>query len=57
MGNYYTPFSLRIPDELLEAIKEVAKKNKRSANKEIEYALQQYVETQKQTGDENYLGM
>ena len=36
MGNYYTPFSLRIPDELLEAIKEVAKKNKRSANKEIE---------------------
>lgn len=57
MGNYYTPFSLRIPDELLEAIKEVAKKNKRSANKEIEYALQQYVETQKQTGDGNSLGM
>lgn len=57
MGNYYTPFSLRIPDELLEAIKEVAKKNKRSANKEIEYALQQYVETQKQTGDENSLGI
>ncbi len=53
MGNYYTPFSLRIPDELLEAIKEVAKKNKRSANKEIEYALQQYVEAQKQANNGN----
>ena len=46
MGNYYTPFSLRIPDELLDAIKIIAKGNKRSANKEIEYALQLYIESQ-----------
>lgn len=47
MGNYYTPFSLRIPDELLEEIKQVAKANKRSTNKEIEFALQEYVNQSK----------
>ena len=41
-GNYYTPFSLRISESLLDQIKEIAKANKRSANKEIEYALEQY---------------
>lgn len=43
MGNYYPPFSLRIPEELLEKIKKIAAHNKRSANKEIEYILQEYV--------------
>ena len=43
-GNYYTPFSLRISENLMEQIKEIAKQNKRSANKEIEYALERYVE-------------
>ncbi len=44
MGNYYTPFSLRVSEELLAKIKVIAVRNKRSANKEIEYALEKYVE-------------
>ncbi len=43
MPNYYTPFSLRVSEELLSKIKVIAVRNKRSANKEIEYALEQYV--------------
>ena len=43
MWNYYTPFSLRISEELLTKIKVIAARNKRSANKEMEYALEQYV--------------
>lgn len=43
MANYYTPFSLRISEELLEKVKIVAEAHKRSANKEIEYALELYV--------------
>ena len=43
-GNYYTPFSLRISEELLAKIKVIAVRNKRSANKEMEYALERYVE-------------
>ena len=42
-GNYYSPFSLRISEELLEKIKYIAEENKRSANKEIEYILELYV--------------
>lgn len=36
-------FTLRIPEELLEQIKQIANENCRSTNKEIEYALTQYV--------------
>lgn len=43
MANYFTPFSLRISEELLTKIKVIAARNKRSANKEMEYALEQYV--------------
>lgn len=43
MGNYYTPFSLRVPEELLEKIRKVAEEHKRSMNKEIEFVLEQYV--------------
>lgn len=43
MANYYTPFSLRVSEELLDKIKQIAAENKRSANKEIEFALEQYV--------------
>lgn len=43
MSNYYTPFSLRVSEELLAKVKVIAVRNKRSANKEIEYALEQYV--------------
>ena len=42
-GNYFSPFSVRIPEELLFKIKKLAEMNKRSANKEMEYALEQYV--------------
>ena len=44
-GNYYTPFSLRVTEELLAKIKVIAVRNKRSANKEMEYALERYVES------------
>ena len=43
-GNYYTPYSLRISEELLAKIKVIAVRNKRSANKEMEHALERYVE-------------
>ena len=43
MANYFTPFSLRVSEELLAKIKVIAVRNKRSANKEIEFALEQYV--------------
>lgn len=36
-------FSLRIPEQLLDDLKQIAKNNCRSTNKEIEYALTQYV--------------
>lgn len=42
-GNYYPPFSLRISENLLEKIKYIAAVNKRSANKEIEFILEEYV--------------
>ncbi|MCI8620110.1 MAG: Arc family DNA-binding protein [Oscillospiraceae bacterium] len=44
MANYYTPFSLRISEELLSKIKYNAVRNKRSTNKEIEYILEQYIQ-------------
>ena len=43
MANYYTPFSLRVSEEILEKIKRIAGRNHRSANKEIEFALEQYI--------------
>ena len=42
-GNYYSPFSLRVSEEMLEKIKYIAEQNKRSANKEIEFVLAQYI--------------
>ena len=44
MANYFTPFSLRVSEELIEKLKYLAKRNKRSANKELEYILEQYIE-------------
>ncbi len=44
MGNYYSPFPLRVPEELIEKIKHIADINKRSANKEMEYILQLYTD-------------
>ena len=42
-GNYFQPFSLRISEELMGKIKYIASNNKRSANKEIEFILEQAV--------------
>ena len=42
-GNYFSPFSFCIPEELLFKIKKLAEMNKRSANKQVEYILEQYV--------------
>ena len=46
-------FSLRIPEELLEQIKQIAQENCRSTNKEIEYALTQDVKQYQQIQKEN----
>lgn len=43
MPSTIPPFSLRIPDYLLEKLRFLAKQNKRSLNKEIEYVLEQYI--------------
>ena len=43
-GNYYPPFSVRIPEDLLRKIKLLAELNKRSANKQVEYILEKFVE-------------
>ena len=51
-GNYYSPFSLRISEELLDKIKFIAATNKRSANKEIEFILENAVKDfEKENGD------
>ncbi len=52
MGNYYPPFSLRISEELLDKVKYIAAKNKRSANKEMEFAIEKYVKEYEKENDE-----
>lgn len=41
-----TRFTLRIPTELLDVIREEAKKNKRSAGKQIEFILDEWLHGQ-----------
>lgn len=43
MGNYFSPYSLRVSEEIIEKMKVIAKKHKRSANKEMEYVLEMYI--------------
>lgn len=43
-GNYFVPFSVRVSEELLSKIKQLAVVNKRSANKQVEYILEKYVD-------------
>lgn len=40
------PYPLRIEENIMQAIKETAKENGRSVNKEIEFVLRQYLVTQ-----------
>lgn len=42
-GNYYPPFSLRVSDELMDKLKYLAEKNRRSINKQIEFILDAYI--------------
>ena len=51
-GNYYPPFPLRINEELLGKIKFIANEHKRSANREIEFVLENYIkEFEEQNGE------
>lgn len=43
MANYYSPFSLRVSEEIIEKMKRIAAENHRSANKEMEVALERYI--------------
>lgn len=51
-GNYYSPFSLRISENLMDKIKYIASQNKRSANKEIEFILEQHIQEYEKTNGE-----
>ena len=42
------PYPLRIDDEIMEGLKRIAKENGRSVNKEIEFVLRKYVQSQKE---------
>lgn len=44
MTSQLPKFTLRIPSDLLEKVRLLAKKNGRSVNKEIEYVLKDYVD-------------
>lgn len=43
MSSQLPPFSLRIPENMLQKIKFIARENGRSANKEIEQIIKSYV--------------
>ena len=43
-------FTLRIPTELLDIIREEAKRNKRSAGKQIEFILEHWMKKQNPKG-------
>lgn len=43
MGNYFAPFSVRVSEELLHKVKQLAIMNKRSTNKQVEYILEKYM--------------
>lgn len=44
MGNYYAPFSLRVSENTVEKMKVIGERHKRSANKEMEVALEEYIQ-------------
>ncbi len=51
-GNYYTPFSLRISEEMHHKLRAIANIHKRSENKEIEFVLEEYIRSyEKENGD------
>ena len=51
MASALPVFTLRVQEELLAKVRAIAEKNKRSANKEIEFVLTSYVaDYEKQRG-------
>lgn len=44
------PYPVRLSDEVMQGIKKSAAENERSINKEIEYALKKYLQSQKEQG-------
>lgn len=43
MPKYFAPFSLRVSEEIIGKMKKIAEINHRSANKEMEVALERYI--------------
>lgn len=44
------PYPVRLSDEVMKGIKQSAAENERSINKEIEFALKKYLQSQKEQG-------
>jgi len=44
------PYPVRLSDEVMQGIKQSAAENERSINKEIEFALKKYLQSQKEQG-------
>lgn len=45
MNTDYCRFTLRLPDDVMEKMKEIAKNEGRSTTKEIEFALRKFVQS------------
>ncbi|HBC94338.1 MAG TPA: hypothetical protein DCZ10_15925 [Pelotomaculum sp.] len=44
MPSQLPPFSLRVPEPLLNKLRKIAEANKRSTNKEIEFLIEKHVQ-------------
>lgn len=51
MSNDKTNFALRIDKSIMDKIREIAKNESRSLNKEIEFILKQYIEDYEKTNN------
>ena len=49
----FNPYPLRIDEELMEELKEMAEAHSRSVNKEIEYLVKEAVKKYRQTKDDD----
>lgn len=45
LGNHYTPYPLRISEELMAKVKFIARDNKRSGNKQLEFIIEEFVKS------------
>ena len=45
MNTDYCRYTLRLADDVMEKIKEIAKEDGRSVNKEIEFALRKFIQS------------